>query len=160
MIDASTHIGRGAVVEGSIIGRSCDIRAHARLQEGVALGDEVKVGEESVLMPGVRIYPYKEVESGAQIYENLIWESRVSSRLFERDSVSGLVNVDLTPEVVTKLAVALGTALPTGRADRGQPRGACRVPDDRARDDRRAQLDGRRRLGPARRCRARSGGTC
>src|SRR4030095_3046054 len=96
------------------VGRSCDIRAHARLQEGVALGDEVKVGEESVLMPEVRVYPYKEVESGAQIHESLIWESRASSRLFERDSVSGLVNVDLTPEVVTKLAVALGTALPRG----------------------------------------------
>ena len=65
-------------------------------------------------MPGVRVYPYKEVESGAQIYESLIWESRASSRLFERDSVSGLVNVDLTPEVATRLAVAFGTALPRG----------------------------------------------
>ena len=27
-------------------------------------------------MPGVRIYPYKEVETGAQIHESLIWESR------------------------------------------------------------------------------------
>src|SRR5213592_3718701 len=129
VIDASTHIGRGALVEGAIVGRSCDIRAHARLQEGVALGDEVKVGEESVLMPGVRVYPYKEVESGAQIYESLIWESRASSRLFERDSVSGLVNVDLTPEVVTKLAVALGTALTRGArivASREAP-AACRM---------------------------------
>jgi mannose-1-phosphate guanylyltransferase / phosphomannomutase len=129
VIDASTHIGRGALVEGAIVGRSCDIRAHARLQEGVALGDEVKVGEESVLMPGVRVYPYKEVESGAQIHESLIWESRASSRLFERDSVSGLVNVDLTPEVVTKLAVALGTALPRGArivASREAP-AACRM---------------------------------
>ncbi|HEU5065995.1 MAG TPA: sugar phosphate nucleotidyltransferase [Gaiellaceae bacterium] len=114
VVDASTHIGRGALVEGAIVGRSCDIRAHARLQEGVAIGDEVKIGEESVLMPGVRVYPYKEVESGAQIYESLIWESRASSRLFERDSVFGLVNVDLTPEVATRLAVAFGTALPRG----------------------------------------------
>ena len=64
-------------------------------------------------MPGVRVYPYKEVESGAQIYESLIWESRASSRLFERDSVSGLVNVDLTPRS-TRLAVAFGTALARG----------------------------------------------
>ncbi|MEP6910742.1 MAG: sugar phosphate nucleotidyltransferase [Actinomycetota bacterium] len=114
VIDASTHIGRGALVEGSIVGRSCDIRGHVRLQEGVAIGDEVKIGEESVLMPGVRVYPYKEVESGAQIYESLIWESRASSRLFGKDGVAGLVNVDLTPEVVTRLAVAFGTALPRG----------------------------------------------
>jgi mannose-1-phosphate guanylyltransferase / phosphomannomutase len=129
VIDASTHIGRGALIEGAIVGRSCDIRAHARLQEGVALGDEVRVGEESVLMPGVRVYPYKEVESGAQIFESLIWESRASSRLFERDSVSGLVNVDLTPEMVTRLAVALGTALPRGArvvASREAP-AACRM---------------------------------
>ena len=39
VVDASTHVGRGALVEGAIVGRSCDIRAHARLQEGVALGD-------------------------------------------------------------------------------------------------------------------------
>ncbi len=129
VIDAATHIGRGALVEGAIVGRSCDIRAHARLQEGVALGDEVRVGEESVLMPGVRVYPYKEVESGSQIYESLIWESRASSRLFERDSVSGLVNVDLTPEMVTRLAVALGTALPRGArvvGSRESP-AACRM---------------------------------
>jgi mannose-1-phosphate guanylyltransferase/phosphomannomutase len=129
VVDASTHIGRGALVEGAIVGRSCDIRAHARLQEGVALGDAVRVGEESVLMPGVRIYPYKEVESGAQIYESLIWESRASSRLFERESVSGLVNVDLTPEMVTRLAVAFGTALPRGArvvASREAP-AACRM---------------------------------
>jgi mannose-1-phosphate guanylyltransferase / phosphomannomutase len=114
VIDAATHIGRGALVEGAIVGRSCDIRAHARLQEGVAVGDEVTIGAESVLMPGVRVYPYKEVETGAQIYESLIWESRASTRLFGKDGVSGLVNVELTPETVTRLAVALGTALPRG----------------------------------------------
>ena len=119
VIDASTHIGRGALVEGAIVGRSCDIRAHARLQEGVALGDEVTSGGGERAHAGRARLPYKEVESGAQIYESLIWESRASSRLFERDSVSGLVNVDLTPEMVTRLAVAFGTALPRGRTRRG-----------------------------------------
>jgi mannose-1-phosphate guanylyltransferase/phosphomannomutase len=112
IIDAATHIGRGALIEGAIVGRSCDIRTHARLHEGVAVGDEVTIGAESVIMPGVRIYPHKEVETGAQIYESLIWESRASSRLFGKEGVSGLVNVELTPETVTRLAVAFGTALP------------------------------------------------
>ena len=63
-------------VEGAIVGRSCDLRAHVRVQEGVAIGDEVTIGSESVIMPGVRIYPYKEVETGSQLFESLIWESR------------------------------------------------------------------------------------
>ena len=72
------------------------------------------IGEESVLQPGVRIYPYKEIESGALIHESLIWESRVSSRLFDQWGVSGRVNVDLTPETAIRLATALGTALKKG----------------------------------------------
>jgi mannose-1-phosphate guanylyltransferase/phosphomannomutase len=114
IVDASTHVGRSAAIEGAIVGRSCDLRAHVRVHEGVAIGDEVTIGSESMIFPGVRIYPYKEVESGAQIHESLIWESRATPRLFGRDLVAGLVNVDLTPEVAVRLAAALGTALPRG----------------------------------------------
>ena len=114
VVDSSTHIGRSALVEGAVVGRSCDIRGHARVHEGVAIGDNVTLGSESVVLPGVRIYPYKEVESGAHVYESLIWESRGTARVFERDGVVGLVNVDLTPETAVRVAAALGTALPRG----------------------------------------------
>jgi mannose-1-phosphate guanylyltransferase/phosphomannomutase len=111
VIDASTHIGRSALVEGAIVGRSCDIRNHVRVHEGVAIGDEVTIGNEASIMPGVRVYPFKEVETGAQIHESLIWEARAAQRVFGKDGVGGLVNVDLTPDVAVRLASALGTAL-------------------------------------------------
>ena len=114
VVDSSTYIGRSALVEGAIVGKSCDIRPHARLHEGVAVGDSCTVGEQSVVMPGVRIYPFKEVEAGALVDRNLIWESRLASRLFGRDSVSGLINVDLTPETALRVGIALGTALKRG----------------------------------------------
>jgi mannose-1-phosphate guanylyltransferase / phosphomannomutase len=114
LVDSSTYLGRSALVEGAIIGKSCDVRPHARLQEGVAVGDSCTIGEQSVVMPGVRIYPFKEVEAGALVDRNLIWESRLASRLFGRDSVSGLVNVDLTPETALRVGIALGTALKRG----------------------------------------------
>jgi mannose-1-phosphate guanylyltransferase/phosphomannomutase len=114
VIDASTYVGRSALVEGAIVGKSCDIRPHARLHEGVAVGDSCTLGEQSVVMPGIRIYPFKEVESGALVDRHLIWESRVPSRLFGRDSVAGLINVDLTPETVLRVGIALGTALKRG----------------------------------------------
>jgi len=111
VVDAATYVGQSAVVEGAIIGRRCEIRRHARIQEGVAVGDDVVIGSESVIAQGVRIYPYKEVESGSQIFESLIWESRASARLFGKDGVAGLVNVDVTAETAVRLAIALGTAL-------------------------------------------------
>src|SRR6185436_9395922 len=107
----------------------CDIRSHVRIQEGAAVGDEVVLGAQSQVLPGVRIYPYKEVEQGAQIHESVIWESRATPRLFGKDGVSGLVNVDLTPEMAVRLAAALGTALKRGArvvASRESP-AACRM---------------------------------
>jgi mannose-1-phosphate guanylyltransferase/phosphomannomutase len=129
VIDSSTHLGRSAIVEGAVIGRNCDLRAHVRIHEGVAIGDEVTIGAEAVVMPGVRIYPYKEVESGAHIHESLIWESRATSRTFGKDGVAGLVQVDVTPEMAVRLAAALGTALKRGArvvASRESP-AACRM---------------------------------
>jgi mannose-1-phosphate guanylyltransferase / phosphomannomutase len=129
VVDSSTYIGRSALVEGAIVGKSCDIRAHARLHEGVAVGDSCTIGEQSVVMPGIRIYPFKEVEAGSLVDRNLIWESRLASRLFGRDSVSGLINVDLTPEVALRVGIALGTALRRGErvvmSRDGSP--ACRL---------------------------------
>lgn len=129
IVDASTYIGRSSNVEGAIIGRGCDLRAHVQVREGVAIGDEVSVGAESVIMPGVRIYPFKEVETGSQLHESLIWESRTSSRIFGKHGVQGMVNVDLTPDVAVRLAAALGTALKRGTrivaSREGAP--ACRM---------------------------------
>jgi mannose-1-phosphate guanylyltransferase / phosphomannomutase len=129
IVDASTSIGRSTMVEGAVIGRSCDLRAHVRVHEGVAIGDEVTIGSESVIMPGVRIYPFKEVETGSQIFESLIWESRGTTRIFRMNGVSGLVNVDLTPDVAVRLACALGTALKRGERVVASREGgrACRM---------------------------------
>jgi mannose-1-phosphate guanylyltransferase/phosphomannomutase len=114
IVDSSTYIGRSSEVEGAIIGRGCDLRAHVRVHEGVAIGDEVTIGAESVILPGVRIYPFKEVETGSQLHESLIWESRGTSRIFGKQGVAGMVNVDLTPDIALRLAAALGSALERG----------------------------------------------
>jgi len=114
IVDGSTSIGRGAVVEGAIVGRMCDIREHARVHEGAAIGDQTTVGEEAVVHPGIRIYPFKEIESGSQVDRNVIWEARATSTIFARDRIQGLINVDLTPETALRLGLALGTAMKRG----------------------------------------------
>jgi mannose-1-phosphate guanylyltransferase/phosphomannomutase len=129
IVDTSSYIGRSTEVVGAIVGRTCDLRAHVRVHEGVAIGDEVTIGAESVILPGVRIYPFKEVETGSTLHESLIWESLGTTRVFGKNGVSGMVNVDLTPDVAVRLAAALGTALKRGArvvaSREGAP--ACRM---------------------------------
>jgi mannose-1-phosphate guanylyltransferase/phosphomannomutase len=129
VVDVGTYIGRSAVIEGAILGRRCDVRDHVRVHEGVAIGDQVTVGPEAILYPGVRVYPFKEIETGAQVHESVVWETPGPTSVFGRDGATGLVNVDLTPETAVRLAAALGTALRRGTrvvASRASP-DACRM---------------------------------
>ncbi len=114
ILGARVHVGRGAVVEGAIIGNGCDLRRHARIHEDVAIGDDAVIGAEASVFPGVRIYPFKVIESGAQVHEHVVWETRATRTLFGRDGVVGRVDVDLTPEVAVRLGTALGTAVRPG----------------------------------------------
>ncbi len=114
VIDQSTFIGRSATVEGAIVGKSCDLRSHVHVHDRVALGDGVTLGAQAVVMPDVSIFPYKVVESGAIVHESLVWEAGGATHLFGREGVSGIVNVDLTPESAVRLAAALGTTLQRG----------------------------------------------
>ena len=89
-----------------------------RVDEGVVLGDEVFVGANAVLGGDVKVYPFKTIEDGAVVNSSIVWESRGARSLFGRDGVSGLANVDITPELAVKLAMAYGTSLRKGD-DRG-----------------------------------------
>ena len=145
VVDASTSVGRSVLVEGAIVGRACDLRPHARLHEGVAVGDNCTIGEESVVMPGVRIYPFKEVESGTVVDRNLIWESRLSSRLVGVSGISGRIDVDLTPGDRSPARHRPRNGPRARRAGRHEPRGVGLVPPHPPRAPGGRELDGRPR---------------
>lgn len=114
VIDSNTYVGAGAKVSGCIVGKNCDIKASATISPNAALGDECSIGEHSMISNNVKIYPFKVIEAGAQVFSSIIWEWRALSMLFGKDGVSGLVNVDITSELALKLAMAYGTTLNKG----------------------------------------------
>jgi mannose-1-phosphate guanylyltransferase/phosphomannomutase len=111
VIHDNSYLGEGVRLRGTTVGRSCDLRNGVRGEEGVVLGDECFIGEHAVLAAGVKIYPFKTVETGAVINSSIVWESRGSRSLFGRVGVSGLANVDITPELAARVAMAYGTTL-------------------------------------------------
>jgi mannose-1-phosphate guanylyltransferase/phosphomannomutase len=111
VVHDNTYIGEGVRLRGTIVGRACDLRNGVRGEEGVVLGDECFVGEHAVLSAGVKVYPFKTVEGGAVINSSIVWESRGSRSLFGHLGVAGLSNVDITPELATRVAMAFATTL-------------------------------------------------
>jgi mannose-1-phosphate guanylyltransferase/phosphomannomutase len=108
------YIGEGAEIRGAIIGRQSNVKSRAVLFEGVVLGDNSIVGEGAVIHANVKIWPDKEIEAGATVKTSIIWGARGRRVLFGRFGVTGVVNVDLTPEFAAKLGAAFGASLPKG----------------------------------------------
>jgi mannose-1-phosphate guanylyltransferase / phosphomannomutase len=110
----NVYVGPRTSMRGAVIGRSCSIRNNVRIDEGVVLGDEVFVGNDAVLSADVKVYPFKTIEDGAVVNSSIVWESKGARSLFGRDGVQGLANVDVTPELAVRVAMAYGTSLRKG----------------------------------------------
>lgn len=108
-------VGPAVSLRGCVIGRSSDLRRGARCEEGVVLGDRCRVGADALLSEGVKVYPSKTVERGAVVNSSIIWETRAARNLFGMGgSVSGLANVDISPELAVRLSMAYAATLPKG----------------------------------------------
>jgi len=110
----NTSVGEAAEIHGAIVGRQCIIKARSLLFQGAVIGDETNIGEDAIIHAGVKIWPRKEIESGSVVRESVVWSTKARRTLFGRFGITGVVNVDLTPELCAKLGVALGAAFPEG----------------------------------------------
>jgi mannose-1-phosphate guanylyltransferase/phosphomannomutase len=114
VVQDNSYLGEAIRLRGTLVGRSCDLRKGVRTEEGVVLGDECFIGEEALLAAGVKVYPFKTVEARAIVNQSIVWESRGARTLFGRDGITGLANVDITPELATKVAMAYASTLKNG----------------------------------------------
>jgi mannose-1-phosphate guanylyltransferase/phosphomannomutase len=108
------YVGENAELRGAIIGQQCSLKRKAVVFEGGVIGDSSVIGEGAVIHPSVKIWPGKEIEAGATVNTSLIWGSQGRHVLFGRFGVTGLVNIDLTPELAARLGAAFGGTLRKG----------------------------------------------
>ena len=112
IVHDNAYIGPGSNLRGCVVGKNTDVKRNARLEEGVVVADECYVGDGAVINPRVKVYPFKSVDAGALVTQSIIWESHGARSLFGQHGVAGLVNIDVTPEMAMRLALAFGSTLP------------------------------------------------
>ena len=124
-IGSDANLKRPIIWNGATVGdeahlRACTISRGTRMDrraqalEGAVVGTLSVVGEEAQIAPGVRVWPSKRIESGAVLNINLIWGNTAQRNLFGQRGVSGLANIDLTPEFVVRLGASYGSTLKLG----------------------------------------------
>ena len=111
VVHDNAYLGEGVRLRGAVIGRASDLRRGARCDDGSVIGDECFIGDGAHVAAGVKIYPFKTVEAGATVNSSIIWESKGARSLFGADGVSGLANVDISPELAVRVAMAFATTL-------------------------------------------------
>ncbi|XVQ15341.1 sugar phosphate nucleotidyltransferase [Spirillospora sp. CA-255316] len=116
VVHDNVFIAPSTNLRGCVIGKNTDIMSGARVEEGAIVGDECVIEAEAYVSSQVKVYPFKTIEAGAVVNTSVIWESRGQRSLFGPRGVSGLINVEITPELAVRLASAYATTLKKGTA--------------------------------------------
>src|SRR5215472_3979529 len=114
VVHNNVYVGQGTTLRGCVIGKNTDVMGSARIEEGAVVGDECVIEPEAYVSAAVKVYPFKTIEAGAVVNTSVIWESRGQRTLFGLRGVSGLINVEITPELCVRLASAYATTLRKG----------------------------------------------
>ena len=123
----NSYVGENAEMRGAIMGSHTSLKNKAVIFEGSVIGDDCLIDEGAIIQPNVKIWPKKEIENGAVITTSVIWGNQGRRALFGRFGVTGLVNIDITPELAAKVGAAYGAVLKKG-ARVGVNRDAHRTP--------------------------------
>jgi mannose-1-phosphate guanylyltransferase / phosphomannomutase len=110
----NSYIGEQAELRGAVVTRQSNIKSRAVLFEGAIVGDYTVVNSGAVINANVKIWPSKEIDEGATVMNSIIWGSQGRRVLFGRYGITGLVNIDITPEFCARLGTAYGGTLDRG----------------------------------------------
>ncbi|HEX9059704.1 MAG TPA: mannose-1-phosphate guanyltransferase [Clostridia bacterium] len=110
----NNYIEYGSEIRGSIICNKVHLKHYVSAFENSVIGDDCTLNERAIVKPHIRIWPQKTVDPLAIVDRNIIWGSKHSKSIFGENGISGIINVDITPEFATRLGAAYGSIFKKG----------------------------------------------
>ncbi len=110
----SVYIGKNADLNGCTVCHHATIKDGVTIEEGAVVGDRCHIDSNAKIRTLVKLWPDKVIEADATVTSSLIWGSKYNASLFRNLGVSGIANIELTPEFATKLGASYGAFLKKG----------------------------------------------
>ncbi|MCC6729059.1 MAG: mannose-1-phosphate guanyltransferase [Chthonomonadales bacterium] len=107
-VGTNTRLLSCTVCSHVVMQRDCDV------QEGVVIGERCRIERESTIRTQIKLWPDKIIEAGSTVTMSLIWGQKWLGALFRDLGVSGIANIEITPDFATKLGAAYGAYLKPG----------------------------------------------
>ena len=108
------YVGYGSELRGAILCNRVNLKHYVSVFENSVIGEGCKVNERVIVKPNIKIWPEKIIEPFAIIDRNMIWGSKHSNKIFGENGISGIINVDVSPEFATRLGAAYGSQFKMG----------------------------------------------
>ncbi len=110
----NVYFGEQSHVTGSTIANRNIVKDRVSIGDGCVVGSGCTIGSGAVIRPNLKLWPDKNVSSGAIVSMSLIYGIKWPGSLFGAIGVSGLANVEITAEFAMKLGQAFGSYLKPG----------------------------------------------
>jgi mannose-1-phosphate guanylyltransferase/phosphomannomutase len=110
----SVEIGNNVTINNAVLCSNVTVKDNVSISSNVFIGDEVIIGAGSVIKEDVKIWPKKIIDSGSIVHKNLIWEEHWKGSLFTDSRITGLSNIEVTPEFAAKLGQTFGVVIGKG----------------------------------------------
>ncbi|NTV45081.1 MAG: NTP transferase domain-containing protein [Chlorobiales bacterium] len=107
----NTKIGKDSDIYLSVITDNVEVGDGCRIEEQTFIADRCQIGQGASIRPGVKIWPEKEIESGSIVTKSLVWESKWSRELFTGSRITGIANIEISPDFAAKLGASYGSIL-------------------------------------------------
>jgi mannose-1-phosphate guanylyltransferase/phosphomannomutase len=108
------RIGRNVKLDNCVICSHNIIEKNVQAKAGLILAEGCEVGQLARFEHDIVVWPDKVIDDAAIVSHNVVWGSKYKNSIFENGSVVGRSNVELSCEMVTKMAEAFGSQLPAG----------------------------------------------
>jgi mannose-1-phosphate guanylyltransferase/phosphomannomutase len=105
------YIGSRAALRGAILGSRVQVLNGAGIYEGAVIGSDTIIRENGIIKPDVKVWPHKVIEAGATVQNSIVWGTRFPKKIFGLDGVTGLANIEMTPEFAARIAASFATVM-------------------------------------------------
>ena len=107
----NNYLGNSVQCRGSILCDDIAIEDRVNLYQQSVVGNNVRIDFGATINPSIKIWPFKSIEENTIVNQHLIWGNDVKKVLFGHHDISGLFNIDITPEFASQLGSAIATSL-------------------------------------------------
>lgn len=109
------YVGEEASLNDCTVADRNTIERRATVHENSVIGRGCTIGQGATINAHLKLWPDKWVNPGSIVSMSLIYGQKWPGSLFGSVGISGLANLEITPEFALKLGQAFGTSLKAGQ---------------------------------------------